>query len=188
MSLKSVLAIAATMLAFAAPAAAAPVSFSATEALTSQGQDLSFSFAGLDASDGTGGTLTLLGNTLDLGSSGNEYMDVSIEGTSYGRWSCGGNGAQSTSIPGWTGGNGSRCLFTLTINLTGIELDGFLSDGLVSILAAMGNGVSVLGDPADNLTATLAYNTAPLAIPAPAGGVLLLSGLFGFAAMRRRAS
>ncbi len=190
MSFKSALALAATTLALAMPAAAAPVSFSQTQSMTSNGQDLAFSFAGLDASDGTGGTLTLVGNTLDLGSSIFEFMDVSIEGTGFGRWSCGGNGIGSSSIPGWTdsgSGNGSRCAFTLNIGISAAQLDGFLLDGTVNILAAMSFGVTVLGAPSDNLTATLSYNTAPpLAVPAPAGGALLLGGLFGLATLRRR--
>lgn len=189
MSFKTTILAAAATALFATSATAATVTYSQTQSLTSAGQDLAFDFTGLDASDGTGGTLTLVGNTLDLGSASSEYMDISIESVGFGRWSCGGNGTGSTNIPGWVDNvsffaNGSRCAFSLNITVSGAQLDTFLTDGTVSILAAMGSGVSVLGGPSDNLTASLTYDTA--VVPVPASGAFLLTGLIAVAVMRRR--
>ncbi|MGB0904471.1 MAG: hypothetical protein ACPGVJ_06195, partial [Mangrovicoccus sp.] len=124
---------------------AAPVSaatYALTEELTSTGQDLTFQFDGLVASDGTGGMLTLSSvKGLDLGVVPNEYMDVSIDGDDYGRWVCDDTPASgATDIPGAVGTNG--CKFSLELAITDSDLTGFLADGSITVLAVMGSGVS----------------------------------------------
>lgn len=182
-------------LGFASIAEAAPVSFSQTQILTSNGQDFTYNFNGAPASDGTGGILTIasgvsltfapLYNGLDLDQNG-EFFDVSVEGTGLGRYACN-SGSGATNIPGNTGG--IDCDFSLDIPLTGTQLDAFLLDGLVSVGINFSRFVNHLGDQ-DQVIVTISYQGADVefgVVPLPAAGVMLMTGIGALGWMRRKA-
>lgn len=184
MKLVSIAAVAAFL---AAPVHATTVS--GTQTHTVQGQDLTFSFTGLTASNGTGGTLTLSGVNLDLGTDADEYMSIYVDGTSYGSYVCDSTpSAGRTDIPGWTGSNASKCSFTLSYTLTASTLDAILADGTLTVFAEMGAGVLQNSQPAPSLTVSLSYAdyVAPTTpVPLPASALLMVGGVAGLAGLRR---
>ncbi len=192
MRLTSTLIAALAATAITGAAHAATVTESQTQILESDGQDLTFTFAGLAPSDGTGGTLTVASGIneanpgrfdgLDL-NEGNEFFEVLIEGTSFGNFNCSGVGG-NTAIPGSDGDN--DCDFSLPIALSGTQLDEFLADGVLtaSITFSAAVGAFAPGER-DQVNLSLSYEAlAP--VPLPASGLLLLAGLGAMAARRCR--
>ena len=192
--MKSLISIAAVAVlsSFSATASAMPVFESQSQTLTSSGQDMSFSFGGLTASNGAGGFVaifpTLGTGTLGLDLSGafpgeDENFEVTFDGVSQGFFSCGGpsnNG--STAIAGATdsSGNFNDCVFNLPLVLA----DSFLTDGSLTVGVLFGADVSTFGHN-DLVNVSLSYESA-VAVPAPATLALLGIGLVGIGFSRRR--
>ena len=189
----------AAVLGMAGAASATTVTLS--ETLTSQGQDMQFLFTGLGASNGTGATLTLATTgtgrrgTLGFDLSGafpgeDEYFTVSFEGASQGSYSCGGSSSNgSTAISGATDNsfNYNDCVFSLELAIAAADFDSLIADGTFDLGVDFGAHVSTFGHR-DVLSATLSYaDIADIApVPLPASGLLLLAGLGGVAALKRR--
>jgi hypothetical protein len=184
--------IAAAVLSLASTiASAAAVSQSQSQALTTQGQDMSFVFNSLPASNGAGGSLVIHpsqgSGTLGLDLSGafpleDENFEVTFDGVSQGFFSCGGpsnNG--STAIAGATDNstNFNDCVFNLPFALA----DSYLADGILTVDVLFGDDVSTFGHN-DAVNVSLRYESG--VVPEP--GMLALAGLglglLGFA--RRR--
>lgn len=146
--------------------------------------DVSFTFSGLGMSDGGGGTLEIIGQDMDLGNDARENMVINLDSLNLGQWVCSsGASAPAQFIPGATGAN--FCNFSLTLSISGADLENILSDSDADLLIAFGSFVNV--NPRSQLQATLSYSNAPLApVPLPAGGLLLVSGIAAFAWTRRR--
>lgn len=180
-------------LALSGAAQAATFTKSQTQILEIDGQDLTFTFAGLLPSDGTGGTLTIASGIneakpgsfdgLDINQS-NEFFALSIEGTSFGNFNCTGAGGH-IRIAG--ANNDSDCDFSLPIALSAAQLGHFLADGILtaSIDFSAAVGAFAPGER-DQVNVSLSYETPPAPVPLPATGLLLLAGLGTIAARRRR--
>lgn len=176
----------------ASAANAVTVSLSDTQIMTSNGQNFTFVFSGLDASDGTGGTLTIsnglsltnpgVWDGLDIDSQGNsnEHFEVLVEGTSFGTYNCR-NNSSHTFIVGCTGGVDTQ--FSLAINLSPAVLTNALSDGSFSVVLDFSSQVSHLGDR-DQVIAALSYQTSD--VPLPLSSLLLTTGLLGLGVLGRR--
>jgi len=171
---------------------AVPVTVSDTQIMTSNGQEFTFVFSGLEASDGAGGTLIIANGIsltnpgvwdgLDVDSQGNsnEHFEVSVEGTSFGTFNCRNNG-QHTFINGCTGTVDTQ--FSLEINLLPSVLTNALSDGTFSVVVDFSRQVNHLGDQ-DQVITELSYETA--AVPLPLSSLLLTTGLLGIGYLGRR--
>ena len=180
--MKTMMAACLGLAALAGQAQAATVSFSQTQELTANGQNLTYTFGGLSASDGGAGTLTIATggnrtgnpalNGLDLDAN-NEFFDLSIEGVAFGRYNCSGGGNRIL-IPNNTGG--IDCRFALTLTLGAAQLTGFLADGTLSVLIDFSNSVDHFGER-DQVIVSGAYQGALTPVPLPASALLLLAGL-----------
>lgn len=176
----------------ASAAHAATVTLSDIQVMTSNGQDFTFVFSGLEASDGTGGTLTISNGQsltnpgawdgLDIDSQGNsnEFFEVLVEGTSLGTYNC--NSASShTFIAGCSGGVDTQ--FSLALNLSPLTLANALADGSFSVVVAFSRRVNHLGDR-DQVISALTYQTSE--VPLPVSSLLLTTGLLGLGLVGRR--
>lgn len=181
---------------FCMAGAASAASITLTDTLVTEGQDMLFEFDGLAASNGTGATVTLEtlagSGTLGLDLSGDfpledEFFTVSYDGVDQASFSCDGPSSNgSTPISGAVdnGFNFNNCAFSLTFTILGAAFDTLIMDGSFDLGVAFGDDVTPFGDE-DILSATLSYENIS-AVPLPAGGLLLLSGLGGIAAFKRR--
>ena len=181
--------------ALCAPAAATTVSALAVPvglpASPTIADDVLVTFSGLGPSDGTGGTLTIAGQDLDLGNDAGlrETMSVSIDGVDLGIWLCGPSTAPApyNLIPGAVGNN--FCDFTLTLAIGGAELDNILADGSASILLAFGPFVNVYATSQAQITLSYAdgvQGPSPAPVPLPASGLLLAGAFAALSYARRR--
>lgn len=170
-------------------ASAATIDQTLVETYTTDGETLSYEFADLGLAAGNDAILTirpLAGSVtgLDLAGQPGEFFNVIVDGTDFGSFSCDGNSG-STIIPG---NNGSvvDCDFTLTLSTAafGYDFNTNVSDGALEVLLAFGSESDDFGDN-DQVSVRLNYETVA-AVPLPAGGLLLLSGFAGFAALKRR--
>lgn len=152
---------------------------------TDDGQDFTLDFGpSLGLSDG-GGTLTIYGEDLDLGTANKEWLEVSVEGDDMGTYVCDFDEKYGTNIPGWTGSK-NACDFELVITFTETELNDYLADGSFNFELDLGRESDE--DDSSRLKATLSYTDASTtpAVPLPAGGLLLMTGLGALAATRRK--
>ncbi len=173
-------------------AQAAPVSLTDMQEQTTAGQDFTFVFDSLAASDGNGGTLVLRaqGDYENGGLNTNEFLDWDAEGV-----------VGATGVGNFNGlvGNGGpfdiveifqplgNILFQRTYNLSGAELDSLLADSMVQIDVDLDDGVGLF-QPPNFVEFTLNYNSAAQVIPLPATGLMLLGGLAGLGFVRRKSS
>ena len=174
----------------AAPASAAIVTYSDTQVMTEDGQDFTFNFENLLPSDGTGGTITIASGKstsipgawdgIDLDSS-SEYFELAFDGIAQGTtYNCTGLGGH-TAIADAENPDTSNCKFSLTIALSGEELDTLLADQIISIGVSFSNGVIVFFD-FDEVIVELEYH----AVPVPAALPLFVAGIAGIGAVSRR--
>jgi hypothetical protein len=180
----------ATVIASAATVSnAAIIDQTLTETYTETGQTLSYDFVGLGQAVGNEVSLTIKPiagavTGLDLAGAENEFFNLIVDGTDFGSFSCDGN-TGSTIIP-VNNGNVVDCDFTLTLSTAnfGYDFNANVNDGALEVLLAFSNGSNDFGDD-DQVSVRLNYETVA-AVPLPAGGLLLLTGLGGVAALKRR--
>ena len=181
------LAIAATLAAFGIGSAVSATTVSDTQTHTIRGAIMSFAFTGLGASDGTDGLLTLVGDDMDYRIASDEFFTLVIDGTNFGRFACVGSFVPGARIiAGSVPGNGSTCDFSLDVTIAGAELTSFLADGALSVQLLNGPGVDRLTGAVSTVTATVSYTNATATVPLPASSLLLVGGLGGLVALRRR--
>lgn len=175
-------------------ASAASIGVTETQAQTSEGQNFLFSFAGLAASDGNGGTLVISarGDYEEVAPLGGEAMSVDAEGQ-FSVAQLGGFDGNNTGV-GLGGPFDSfeqfsaftDVAFTRTFNLSGTILDALLADGTINVAIDLTDGVDIF-DSNSAVTVSVNYDTVDTpTVPLPAGMPLLLAGLGGLAMMRRR--
>lgn len=178
--------------ALAGAALAAPVSVDDQQTQTVGGQDFNFSFSGLTASDGTGGTLVLHAAG-DYTGAASETLDWTAEGI------VGASNVGGFAVDG-SGGTGGPFDFANVIQplgniewqrtyvLSGAELDALLADLVVNVFVDLSAEVGLF-QPPNFVKVSLNYNSAPVAaVPLPAGLPLLLGafGLLGASRLRRK--
>lgn len=181
-------AVVAVLLAGGGAAHAATVSVSRQQNFTVTGQDFDFTFGGLEASDGTGGSVVIEAGGIrnpgvDVSDPG-EYFDVTLDGTDFGRFSCAGS-QMAAEVDTVISLDLFDCVFSHTIALEGAQLDAMLSDGTLLTMLDFNIGVGKFEND-DFVRVTLNYGTAT-AIPLPASGLLLLGAVASFGLWRGRA-
>ena len=170
---------------------AAPIIVSQSQTLTVGGQDMTFLFSALPASNGAGGFITISpsGGTitgLDLSGAFNsedENFEVTFDGVSQGFYSCNGpsnNG--STAIAGATDNsfNFNDCVFSLPLALA----DSFLTDGMLTVGVLFGDDVSTFNH-LDVVNVSLNFESA--SVPEPTSLALAGLALLGLSTARRYA-
>lgn len=195
--LKNIFFFVAALFALTSMANALPVSVNELQTQTTDGQDFIFTFNGLAASDGSGGTLIFRAQG-DYGAFAGESLTLKVEGIInqlMGVFSNTGNFIG----PATAGGpfdfvnlnvTNTNFEFQRTFNLSGADLDTLLSDSILSATVNLSSFVNVFPDNGFNefVEVTLNYETAVSVVPLPAALPLFGSGLafMGFIGWRRK--
>lgn len=198
--IKRAISSAVVFVALTGAAQAAPVSVSDMQNQNRTGQNFNFTFDGLAASDGTGGTLVFHARG-DYDGNGNNPRSETLSWNAEGEIGARRVGGFVQGANGLGGPFDFTNLFVRarniewqrTYELSGALLDGLLADSIVNIFVNLRNGVNVLNGPR-YVEITLNYNTAPnlnrnvSPVPLPAGLPLFGTGLavMGFVGWRRK--
>lgn len=184
----------AALLIFMGPLAAyaAPVSVSQTQDITTDGQDFTFDFLGLPASDGSGGQFSFYAR--------GDYTDPQFE-TPFitfefvsGTLQLNDMGVVSNTVAGLSlfanntvaGGGGVDQVLDFVFDMDGSLLDSLLADNMITVFVDNPDSVNAQSSYRDFVQLTFDYNSAPKQVPTPAPLALMGLGLVGIGFVRRR--
>lgn len=173
-------------------AQAAPVELSASASQTVAGQDFTFSFTGLAASDGTGGTFVLAARGDYAGGTG-ETLSWSMDGGTFAGGPVGGYTPAYTCDGTGVGGPFDSCttfgsddiLWQRTYSISASVLNALLADAAISLFVDLDSAVNRIG-PASGVEVSIRYESPMAAVPVAGTLALLGLGLAAAGTARRR--
>lgn len=163
-------------------ALAAPVTISDSAVQTVDGQDFNFNFAGLPASDGTAGSLTIrIRGDFSIGASLGESYAFNLDGLLSVA------DLQATNANLITSFGFNDILFEEIFAINGATMSAIAANGVASLLVDYAVGVNVALSAAPSIMVTLNYQSAAVnAAPEPGSLALLVMGLVAAASARKR--
>ena len=163
-------------------ALAAPVTLTDSAVQTADGQDFNFNFAGLPASDGTAGSLTIrIRGDFTIGSTLTESYAFNLDGLLSVA------DLQATNANLITSFGFNDNLFEEIFAINGATMAAIAANGVASLLVEYGSAVHADISAAPSIVVTLNYQSAAVnAVPEPGSLALLVMGLVAAASARKR--